>query len=263
MYPVEYIQLVFERAGFQLLDQRINSDSLNRNGIEWAILLFRLDTNTQLRPLDQIEGILNRDRKTATYKLALFRALCDVSTNSFHSTIWNTNATVSIPIHLITERWLYYYWRIFESTKYIPQHNGESKTKDMVAFRKPFHQLIHLYKQSGGYSSFVFDLTKNISHGNVQTGEMISILIQEEFQERDVYDAKKVYDNLSNKNCIWTGNLIKDKYAIDHVIPYSLWFNNDLWNLLPSLEKVNSQKSDKLPTNSLIQKRKDQIIYYW
>jgi SAM-dependent methyltransferase len=53
LYTIEYLQLIFERAGFKLLEHRINKDSLNRTGIEWAVLLFRLETENLLRPLDQ------------------------------------------------------------------------------------------------------------------------------------------------------------------------------------------------------------------
>jgi len=50
---------------------------------------------------------------------------------------------------------------------------------------------------------------------------------------------------------------------IDHVIPFSLWGNNDLWNLLPTHKKYNSQKSDLIPSISLLEGRRDQIISYW
>jgi hypothetical protein len=297
-----------------------------------------LETENLLRPLDQIEGILNRDRKTATYKLALFRALCDVSTTSFHSAVWYMDGTIGIPIHLITERWIEYYWKIFESVQYIPQHTGESKDNDKVKFRSYLNQLIQKYKSSSGYNSYlsgyknsmqeqlektVFktvtdtliqgpikysggsletgrifsydklnqflvmpaslwkeismmnhwikdalllrwaELTENISHGEIKAGEVISILLKDSFEERDVYDAKIIYDKLPDKKCIWSGKVIHDRYAVDHVIPYSLWHNNDLWNLVPANEKVNLQKSDKLPESLLLKNRKDQFIYYW
>ncbi|WP_322496677.1 HNH endonuclease domain-containing protein [Chloroflexus sp.] len=51
-------------------------------------------------------------------------------------------------------------------------------------------------------------------------------------------------------------------YAIDHVIPYAVWGNNDLWNLLPTLPQVNLAKSDALPARPLLIKRKDVIIGY-
>jgi hypothetical protein len=52
-------------------------------------------------------------------------------------------------------------------------------------------------------------------------------------------------------------------YAVDHVIPFSLWHCNDLWNLLPSDMKVNGNKSDKLPERGLLFQRKDAIVHCW
>jgi len=50
---------------------------------------------------------------------------------------------------------------------------------------------------------------------------------------------------------------------VDHVIPFSLWRNNDLWNLLPAHPHMNSLKKDRLPERSLLERRKELIIYYW
>ena len=50
---------------------------------------------------------------------------------------------------------------------------------------------------------------------------------------------------------------------IDHVIPFSIWKNNDLWNLLPATRKINNQKLDKIPSSKIIESRKKQILEYW
>jgi CRISPR/Cas system Type II protein with McrA/HNH and RuvC-like nuclease domain len=50
---------------------------------------------------------------------------------------------------------------------------------------------------------------------------------------------------------------------IDHVIPFSVWKNNDLWNLLPALSKINSNKLDKIPSPEIIEKQKNHILEYW
>jgi hypothetical protein len=64
--------------------------------------------------------------------------------------------------------------------------------------------------------------------------------------------------------CVWSGKVLTPKTSdIDHVLPFSVWFNNDLWNLLPADKKVNNQKRDKIPSPALIEKRSDIIIDYW
>lgn len=78
----ESLELLFERLGFQRIGRWEDEDSLGRPGITWTTLLFVLSSGQLHRPIDQIEGVLNRDKKVATYKLALIRALCDIALTS-------------------------------------------------------------------------------------------------------------------------------------------------------------------------------------
>ncbi len=71
----ENFQLIFERIGFSMISRWDSDDALGREHRKWATLLFVLRKSRECRPIDTIESILNRDKKTATYKLALFRAL--------------------------------------------------------------------------------------------------------------------------------------------------------------------------------------------
>ena len=50
---------------------------------------------------------------------------------------------------------------------------------------------------------------------------------------------------------------------MDHVIPYSLWLNNDLWNLLPASPAVNHAKSDRLVSRDSLMHSRDLIVHYW
>lgn len=64
--------------------------------------------------------------------------------------------------------------------------------------------------------------------------------------------------------CVWSGKEFpKDKVDIDHMLPYSIWHNNDLWNLLPTDPKVNNKKRDKIPSPELIKSSQNSIIEYW
>jgi hypothetical protein len=78
--------------------------------------------------------------------------------------------------------------------------------------------------------------------------------------------AKDTYARLIESKgslyCVWTRKSL-DKYDIDHVIPFSAHYNNDLWNLLPASPSVNRQKSDKVPSVQTLERRKTEIIRYW
>ena len=93
--------------------------------------------------------------------------------------------------------------------------------------------------------------------------EIIDLLLTVPIPERDIANAKKIYSQVSEKECVWSGKTLSDKFDVDHVIPFSLWRNNDLWNLLPVNSSINRNKSDKLPTHNLLTIRKDCIINYW
>lgn len=124
-YTAGYIQLLFERLGFQLIGSWETDDALQRAGTRWTTLLFELRAGGPLRAVDQIEGILNRDRKVATYKLALFRALAEIAIQEPRSAQWRTTGEVAVPIARIAERWLVYFWPIFASQRFVPQSQSE------------------------------------------------------------------------------------------------------------------------------------------
>lgn len=343
MVPNE-LELLFERLGFRRIGSWVDIDSLGRPGISWVTLLFQLRSDTALRPIDRIEGVLNRDKKVATYKLALFRALCDMALTNFHIAEWLPDGRVSIPVHAIAERWIYYYWPLFEdSSLFIPQIRGEHAGGRLrIGFRRQIEQLIAAFNRSGGLDGFALalrnnslnapqkvlvkaafskliptikegpvthagrssqggqlfsynkdsrriiisgdiwrelclsghwiqdalilrwgELTVEISRKSVSPSQIIDRLLRTPVYERNVEDARRTYRDLNPKECVWTGKTLGRDFDVDHVLPFSLWHNNDLWNLLPSDPRVNRDKSDGLPTHSLLKRRRGAIIEYW
>lgn len=107
------------------------------------------------------------------------------------------------------------------------------------------------------------EVTANIAKQEIKASEVIDCLLTVPIQEREVNAAKSFYDALKNKECVWSGKTINDKYNLDHAIPFSLWKNNDLWNLLPADTKVNANKRDRLPANRVVKARKECIVHYW
>lgn len=340
---IGYLSLLFERLGFIVLSRWDTDDAMGRPEYRWCTVLFGLRDTGVSRPLDQIEGILNRDRKTATYKLALFRALADIAIVESERARWIDDTTVGIPIGAVSDRWLYYYWPIFESARFIPQIRGESERGLMpIAFRGELNALIGTYSgigglvvyanddRSGRLSPFVrglqaaalskiqrtivkgpvkyaggsldegtvFDfeptsglitMNSGVWHELVLLGhwirdavilrwaeltaefagspagvrDFIDLLLDPKIPDRDVGEVRTVYGAMANKVCAWTGKPVGRTYAVDHIIPFSLWRNNSFWNLLPVLKAVNSQKRDLLPTRDLLLRRRDCIIDYW
>lgn len=339
--PAKKLQLLFERVGFICRETEQVKDSLKRKGISWNIFEFRLEESTE-RPLHLVESILSRDKKDATYKLALFRALAELAQTQHHIANFTSDGKVKIPIQAIADKWILYYWPVFESEVFICQRTGEKKgAKKGVAIRRPLEALINYFQSAGGlsgfhgalnrgslsdeartlwqnaqakfkrvihempvrhagggnYSVFQYDkletsvcmdadlwrelcltgswiqdatvlrwaeLTEQLSKGAVKASTVIDCLLTIPDPARNVNEAKGYFSRMTDRFCVWSGApLNENRFDIDHAMPFSLWRNNELWNLFPVASSINSQKSDKLPTYSMLHRRRDSIIECW
>ncbi|XPG03604.1 class I SAM-dependent methyltransferase [Pseudomonas aeruginosa] len=151
-YTAEEIQLLFERLGFQCIGRWDSDDALARAGTSWYTLLLELRTTGTLRAIDQIEGVLNRDKKVATYKLALFRALADIAMHESKTAVWQASGQVGVPLLCIAEKWLMYYWPIFASQQFTPQSQSEGAGGiKPVKFRAALTALMQPYRDQGAH----------------------------------------------------------------------------------------------------------------
>lgn len=341
--PAEQWRVLLERLGFHMVQRWDDEDGLGRKTRKWTTLLFALESRDGSRSIDRIESILNRDRKVATYKLALFRALTDIAMTTCSLAIWREDGKVMVPLSEVSERWIEYYWPICESDVFVPQIHGATQGGNInMAFQPLLEELIGQFSAQGGLAAYsmqvrkeslsnesrstrgrllsklrttikngpvthaggtaegssVFDydlshqavvmdaelwrdltlmgswirdatilrwaeLTARISRDELKPSQVIDLLLVNPLPERDVNDARTVYDALDDKVCVWSDKPLLKEFDIDHAIPFSYWRNNDLWNLLPAHPHINSQKSDRLPTRDLLRTRKDAIVHYW
>lgn len=102
-----------------------------------------------------------------------------------------------------------------------------------------------------------------MSSGRVAVAEVLNRLVVNPTEERNVGAAKDVFDAMPEKRCVWSDRVLRSSYAVDHVIPFSLWHCNDLWNLMPCDARVNGGKSDLLPERGLLLQRRDAMVFYW
>lgn len=64
-----------------------------------------------------------------------------------------------------------------------------------------------------------------------------------------------VIENCVGLQCIYSGQkLTLEDMSIDHYLPWSFVAHNQLWNLIPVPQSVNSSKSDKIPSNAYFEK---------
>jgi len=120
-----------------------------------------------------------------------------------------------------------------------------------------------------GQDSILFkwaQFSVNASGKNLQIEKVINEVLKSPITKRDVEESKKIYQAILKEGgkiyCVWTGKAIYN-YDLDHLIPFSIWKNNDFWNLLPSQSTINNKKRDKIPSVDLIEKQRELIVHYW
>lgn len=110
------------------------------------------------------------------------------------------------------------------------------------------------------------EFSAQASGKNFSINAVLNEILKSPVTERQIFNAKRFYEELHRKDgkmrCVWSGKSIVS-YNIDHVIPFAVWKNNDLWNLLPADASVNKTKSDKIPTPKLIENQRELIVDYW
>lgn len=101
---------------------------------------------------------------------------------------------------------------------------------------------------------------------DVSFGQIMSMLTTDFVHERETTFARKIYDEYQLKkgylSSVWSNTKL-NTYEVDHVLPYSVYSNNDLWNLLPASRNENNAKRDALVSTDLVRYRRNTIIEYW
>jgi hypothetical protein len=110
------------------------------------------------------------------------------------------------------------------------------------------------------------ELSSSFSKQLFDTATVIRKLLEVPVDERNVLDSNTLFQSLLREHgslhCVWTGKSIR-KIDIDHVIPFAVWHNNDLWNLLPASPEANARKRDKIPSVDQIIQSEHLILQYW
>ena len=137
-----------------------------------------------------------------------------------------------------------------------------------IVFDRNFYILL---KEIGsfinGTESLIFKWAKfSIGiNGSLNEEKVISLLLKNTEVEREVHSVKRVYDNhINSLKCVWSDRKLEQKnYEVDHALPFSITFINDMWNLLPTYSEINRKKKDKIPCPELIYRKKENIKRSW
>lgn len=107
--PISPSQLaeLFESIGGKilLLEKEFEGDKL------WHYLVIEKTDLEKRDGIARIQDIIINDNKTASYKLALLRSLCDLARSESQTVIWDPALDfVIVPLERLAISWLRYYW---------------------------------------------------------------------------------------------------------------------------------------------------------
>jgi hypothetical protein len=121
----------------------------------------------------------------------------------------------------------------------------------------------------GGQDSILFkwaEFSVQASGKALSVNQVLHEVLKSPVTTRDIIESKALYQAILQKEgkvyCVWSGKKVA-RYDIDHIIPFTVWKNNDLWNLLPVQPVLNNQKRDKIPSVALIENQQGLIMHYW
>mgnify|MGYP003631348194 CR=1 FL=1 len=168
------------------------------------------------------------------------------------------------------------FYSIFQVDKARPKRDPEMDMAFLIRNFGSFSISVEYYEAFklvgsfiGGQDSLLFkwaEFSVNASKQNLCVGTVVNQVLRSPITAREISESKRIYKEILERekqvHCVWTGNRITT-YDIDHMIPFSIWKNNDLWNLLPSAKRTNNQKRDKIPSPDLIEKQRELILHYW
>lgn len=97
----------------------------------------------------------------------------------------------------------------------------------------------------------LWNLLKYLQKRNPNVPNIAAKLFPPSSKDRSLTAQHKFWKNIikyqnQSIQCIYSNQTIKD-YALDHFIPWSFVTHNQLWNLIPIPQSVNSKKSNNLP----------------
>lgn len=155
-------------------------------------------------------------------------------------------------------------------------YSGSARTGGKL-FRAEGEHLVldaELWMEFGRFSAWIRDaailrwaeFTKSLigDRKGQSAGAVLDLLLPDEpIREQGDYRSLMNRAGKANPASIWTGRPLGKSIDIDHAIPFSLWGNNDLWNLFPVNAGENRAKSDKLPSLELMSGARERACAHW
>lgn len=125
------LQLLLQRFNLSMVSMDSTPDSIGRP-FAWITQVFRVRAADGMPTMPQIVSIVTKERHTTTYKLAFMRALCDIALQEQNQVQAHFDDAVSVPLGMIVERWIRYYWALFDAPYELPEIRTGSRVSRLA-----------------------------------------------------------------------------------------------------------------------------------
>jgi hypothetical protein len=252
---------------YPILESEIEIQQIHGNG------------NLAFKPLfiKLIDEYKSRNGFSAFYNDLKNKGIPDDLKNDFFELVKKLRDTITrMPMKYIGRSINNDFYSIFKyenhTLRRLPNIDIEDLINNFGTFTIPF-EYYEAFKILGsfinGKDSILFkwaEFSVNASRNNLSIATVINEVLKGPITDRNITESKRIYREILQSQgkvyCVWTGRNIAN-YDIDHLIPFSVWKNNDLWNLLPSNSIINNQKRDKIPSPEIIERQRSLILEYW
>lgn len=235
-YPLDYFKLSFgSQDGFKKVAQFVSSKILVDNSPNSPSLIDQIKQNFTERDLTQLTQEIKKLYRWVPFRFV--RPFIEAETKGI------LDQYVNAAITQICDE-------LFESH---PHRIMYRFVGDSIELNSIWVE--YLQKHQGILRGFIFwHLVRFVQKNNPNV-----IGLSEKLQkpvQRDLGLANKFWRSYLNSNpnctCIYSGQVItSENLSLDHFLPWSYVAHDQLWNIIPTTRKVNSTKSNSLPSLEL------------
>ena len=225
----------------------LQADGLVRDGLERAIIrlteLSDLPANASKTEIKNSISEYNQELKPFKEQLTNmvpYRALAGFFSRADQKVDWGS-------VRRLTE----YIRYINQSVTTLPYTLGDhSKLKKEIHFNPEWMAMIQ--DNTVNILGWIqYEKVKWLQNNNPEVPGLIYKLTPMDEKMRKLSHVRKLWNEILS-SCdirdIFTGNSVsRERYDVDHFIPWSFVMNDELWNLMPMDSSLNSSKSNRLP----------------
>lgn len=259
--PMGLVALFWLRMYKPLIEGGLPQMPPNRAGNAPGFVTNNFTALRSIRPVDLRAGM----------------AFCDDTARHLHGSLWEISRLIrEMPVK-------YLRWPASDENIFHVRHQRCTSTPSSLRIDDPFlwsfgefHVPLQIWDALSHYNVWVEPalVAEWVRLMESYAGQLGPVLGQTAYSllvwadpERDTSLARAAVERLRTQGksvyCVWSGQRLRDDDDIDHCFPFAAWPCGDAWNLMPASRRINSEKSNRLVTQTALERASDRITEWW